>query len=202
MSSERDIPEAAAAWGTPSELYLSADMVSLKSQRPALPLTDVVAAAWSFVAALSPSMGLDYFVASAWPPVPTAEPKRLLALRLRGAVTSGFGDGKSQHDVVGWWTTVMREAFRVVHEVVASSQCDPREDAPAAATAFVALVLDKYLAIGNYGASNSKTALFIPCGSISLLSGEHRVKASFTMCSLLADDLQDDHDQGRGRGIS
>jgi hypothetical protein len=71
----------------------------------------------------------------------------------------------------------MREAFRVVHEVVTSSQCEPREDAPAAATAFVALVFDKYLAIGNYGASNSKAALS-RVDLISLLSSEHRVKAS------------------------
>ncbi|CAD6233257.1 unnamed protein product [Miscanthus lutarioriparius] len=66
-----------------------------------------------------------------------------------------FLDGTSRHDVVGWWATTLREAFRAFHEEFAvCSQGEHGVDAPAA-TAIVALVHERYLVIGNCGASKA-----------------------------------------------
>jgi protein phosphatase 2C len=158
--------QEALAWGTPPRLYLSYGMVAMKGMPPVL--TDAVEAAPSFTL-LTPPVGLDFFAvldgrglgAAAAAASGEEESERLVAL-LRDALATQvylklmcsdsprlFLDGMSYN---GWWATTLREAFRVFHE--ACSQGEHGVDAPAA-TAIVALVHEKYLVIGNHGASKA-----------------------------------------------
>jgi len=149
-------PLEALAWGTSPRLYLSYGMVAMKGMRPVL--TDAVEAAPSFTV-LSPPMGLDFFAVLDGRGLGAAAAggysEHLLAL-LRDALAGQvylelcsdspwFLDGTSRDDVVGWWATTLREAFRAFHEEFAAcSQGEHGVDAPAA-TAIVALVHERYL---------------------------------------------------------
>ncbi|KAF8672320.1 hypothetical protein HU200_049520 [Digitaria exilis] len=95
------------------ELYLSYGTAALKGARPTL--TDVVAA----FTALSPPMGLDYFAVFYARRLGAAVAMQLPA-RLAGAIAEKVDDElatenprflAAAHDGVGWWRTVIREAF-------------------------------------------------------------------------------------------
>lgn len=175
MSSTSNVPGAAAAmamamapeslaWGESPVLYVSYGMVAEKGVRPSL--TSAVAAAPSFTV-LSPPMGLDYFAVfdGGHHLRAGAAAVERLRVRLAAAIServSGelisdaprwFGGPAAPapaHAVVGWWRTVIKEAFRAVHgEAVASGGEDA---AVLGATAFVvALVMEKYTVIASYG---------------------------------------------------
>jgi protein phosphatase 2C len=185
-------PLEALAWGTSPRLYLSYGMVAMKGMRPVL--TDAVEAAPSFTV-LSPPMGLDFFAVLDGRGLGAAAAggysEHLLAL-LRDALAGQvylelcsdspwFLDGTSRDDVVGWWATTLREAFRAFHEEFAAcSQGEHGVDAPAA-TAIVALVHEKYLVIGNCGASK---AVLSRDGELVELSSdsEHMVSKASSSC--------------------
>jgi len=134
----------ALAWGTSPRLYQSyGDMEATPS-----------------FTVLSPPMGLDFFTMLDG----HCECKHLLML-LRDAIarqvymelfsdSPRFLDGMSP---VGRWVTTLRETFRDFQdEVAVYSQGEPGVlDVPGAAIAIVALVLEKYLVIGNRGASKA-----------------------------------------------
>jgi hypothetical protein len=93
-----------------------------------------------------------------------------------------FG-GASSRDVAGWWRAVIREAFRAVNgEVVVASGGAGR-----AATALVALVLEKYIVVANCG-SGAANAVLSRGGELVELTSDHRVKlfllSSFICLSL------------------
>ncbi|KAF8672330.1 hypothetical protein HU200_049530 [Digitaria exilis] len=154
MSSSNDVPVAAAAaapfslvWGELPALYLSYGTAALKGAR--LVLTDAVAAVASFTA-LSPPMGLDYLA--------VFDARRLgaavaaqLSTKLAGAIAEKNPRFlAAPHDGVGWWRTVIREAFQVVLEEVSAGESDG-----AGNTAVVVLVLEKHIVIASSGACNA-----------------------------------------------
>nr|TKW12155.1 hypothetical protein SEVIR_5G018466v2 [Setaria viridis] len=167
MSSKSDVPAAAAAtetlaWGESPALYVSYGMVADKGMRPAL--TSAVVAAPSFTV-LSPPMGLDYFAVFDGGHLGAAAAVERLRVRLAAAISEQidgelsseaprFGAAAPAHDVVvGWWKTVIQEAFRAVYEEVAN---DGEDAAVFGATAFViTLVLEKYTVIASSGDSKA-----------------------------------------------
>ncbi|KAF8733590.1 hypothetical protein HU200_014896 [Digitaria exilis] len=160
---------SSVGWGpsSPAALYLSYGMVSLKGRRPAL--TDAVAAAESFTA-LSPPMGLDYFAVFDGGHLGAAVGERLRA-QLATTIADRI-DGElrgetplfavASQDVVGWWRTIVQEAFMAVNggEVVVPG-------------AVVALVLEKYVVVASCGGSK---AVLSRGGEHVELASDHRLQ--------------------------
>ncbi|OEL30583.1 hypothetical protein BAE44_0008400 [Dichanthelium oligosanthes] len=181
MSNEIDVPAAATGpeslkWGESPALYLSFGTAALEDSRPAQ-AGDTVVVMPSFTV-LSPPMGLDYFAVFDSRHPGAGVSRHLIAL-LDDAIArqveaelareSPRFAGESPDDVVGWWETVVQEAFRVVHEDTS------REGEDAAVvlgtSTLVALVLEKYIVIANCGASK---AVLCRGGEHVELPPEHR----------------------------
>lgn len=181
-----EVPCAAAAppsiaLGTSPSMYLSYGVASLKGRRPEL--NDTVAAVPSFSAALSPPLGLDYF--AVFDGHEGAAVAKYLQKELDGAIA-----GLIEQELVGpeeprflksvgvaeWWYKTIQLAFLNVDETLVKGNVVAVDVVErVGATALIALVLEEYMVLVNYGFSR---AVVSRGGEAVVLSPEQEVKPS------------------------